>query len=102
MRIWYLSIIDSSKQPNYFELFNEGAKTIARPGVDVEFHGMPTGTYGDLVPAEVVRYAYVMSLNIQFILDNVLRAQEEAFDVFAIGSVQDLGLEEARSLSNIH
>jgi Asp/Glu/hydantoin racemase len=37
----------------------------------------------------------------QLILDNALRAQDEGYDVFAIGSVQDPALEEARSLVNI-
>jgi allantoin racemase len=101
MRIWYQSLIDSSKLPSYFVRLNERAATIARPGVTVEFHGMPSGIYGDHVPAQVVIYPYVMSLNIQFILDNALRAQSQGFDVFAVGSIQDPALEEVRSLVDI-
>lgn len=101
MRIWYQSLIDSSRLPSYFVRLNERAKTIARPGVEVQFNGMPGGIYGKWVPAEVVIYPYVMSLNIQFILDNALRAQAQGFDVFAVGSIQDPGLEEARALVEI-
>ncbi len=41
------------------------------------------------------------ALHTQFILDNALRAEAEGYDVFAIGSVQDPVLEEARSLVDI-
>lgn len=101
MRIWYQSLIDATHLPSYFDRLKERSRTIARPGVEVEFHGMPTGLYGTHVPSDVVIYPYVMSLNIQFILDNALRAQAQGFDVFAVGSVQDPALEEARSLLDI-
>ncbi|MGE0314333.1 MAG: aspartate/glutamate racemase family protein [Lautropia sp.] len=101
MRIWYQSLIDASHLPSYFDALKARSATIARPGVDVEFHGMPSGLYGGRVPSDVVIYPYVMSLNIQFILDNALRAQAQGFDVFAVGSVQDPALEEARSLLDI-
>ncbi len=101
MRIWYQSLVDASNQPSYFARLEARAATIARPGVEVEFHGMPAGVYGSHVPSDVVIYPYAMSLNIQFILDNALRAQARGFDVFAIGSVQDPALEEARSLVDI-
>lgn len=101
MRIWYQSLIDSARIPSYFERLKERATTIARQGVEVAFHGMPNGIYGQHVPAEVVIYPYVMSLNTQFILDNALRAQAEGYDVFAVGSIQDPAMEEARSLVDI-
>jgi allantoin racemase len=101
MRIWYQSLVDASHQPAYFARLKERAATIARPGAEVAFTGMPAGVYGGRVPSDVVIYPYVMSLNIQFILDNALRAQAQGFDVFAVGSVQDPALEEARSLLDI-
>jgi Asp/Glu/hydantoin racemase len=101
MRIWYQSLIDASHLPAYFDKLRDRATAIARPGAQVEFHGMPAGLYGSHVPSDVVIYPYAMSLNIQFILDNALRAQAQGFDVFAVGSVQDPALEEARSLLDI-
>ena len=101
MRIWYQSLVAGGRAPSYFEGLAERAQLIARPGVEVHFESMPQGVYGPHAPAEVVIYPYLMSLHIQFILDNALRAQAEGYDVFAVGSVQDPGLEEVRSLLDI-
>lgn len=101
MRIWYQSLVDGGRVPSYFAGLAERARKVARPGVEVRFAGMPEGAYGAHVPADVVVYPYLMSLHVQFILDNALRAEAEGYDVFAVGSVQDPGLEEARSLLDI-
>ncbi len=87
--------------PGYFGGMAERARAIVRPGVEVSFHGMPDGTYGKHSPAEVAAYPYLASLHTQFILDNALRAEAEGYDAFAAGSVQEPGLEEARSLIDI-
>jgi Asp/Glu/hydantoin racemase len=101
VRIWYQSLFDGGRMPAYFEGLKARAKSVARPGVEVHFHGMPEGVYGGRVPSDVVIYPYLVSLHVQFILDNALRAEAEGYDVFAIGSVQDPGIEEARSLVDI-
>jgi allantoin racemase len=101
MRIWYQSLFDGGRMPAYFEGLAARARLIARAGVEVQFVGLPEGVYGGRVPSDVVIYPYLMSLHTQFILDNALRAEAQGYDVFAIGSVQDPGLEEARSLVDI-
>ncbi len=101
MRIWYQSLVDGGRMPSYFDGLAERARKVARPGVEVRFAGMPAGVYGTHTPADAVVYPYFMSLHIQHILDNALRAEAEGYDVFAVGSVQDPGLEEARSLLDI-
>ena len=101
MRVWYQSLVDSGRMPAYFDGLKARAAKVARPGVEVEFFGMPADTYGGKLPSDVVVYPYLMSLHIQFILDNALRAEAEGYDVFAVGSIQDPGLEEARSLVDI-
>ncbi len=101
MRIWYQSLVDGGRMPSYFDGLAERARKVAWPGVEVHFASMPDGTCGKHVRAEVVIYPDLMSLHIQFILDNALRAEDEGYDVFAVGSVQDPGLEEARPLLDI-
>jgi allantoin racemase len=101
MRIWYQSLVDVGRMPSYFDGLKTRAAKVARPGVEVEFHGMPAGTYGEHTPADVAVYPYAMSLHVQFILDNALRAQSEGYDAFAIGSIQDPALELARSLIDV-
>lgn len=101
MRIWYQSLVDTGRTQSYFDGMAARAKTIARPGTEVHFAPMPQGVYGSHVPAEVVIYPYMASLLNQCILDNALKAEAEGYDVFAVGSVQDPALEEARSLVDI-
>lgn len=101
MRIWYQSLVEMGSAPGYFAGMKDRARAIARPDVEVTFHGVPDGTYGKHPAANVVIYPYLASLHTQFILDNALRAEAEGFDVFAVGSVQEPGLEEARSLIDI-
>lgn len=101
MRIWYQSLVDSGRVPTYFAGLEARARTVARPGVDVRFVGMPAGTYGNHAPADVLIHPYLATLHDQTILDAALEAESGGFDVFAIGSVQDPALETARSLVDI-
>jgi allantoin racemase len=101
MRVWYQSLFDSGRMPSYFDRLTARAREVGRPGTEVNFFGLPAGTYGGRVPADVVVFPYLMSLHIQFILDNALRAEAQGYDVFVVGSVQDPGMDEARSLLDI-
>ena len=101
MRIWYQSLFDGGRMPSYFEGLKTRAHKVARPGAQIDFVGMPAGAYGNAVPADVVVFPYLASLHMQFILDNALRAEDQGYDVFVVGSVQDPAMEEARSLLDI-
>jgi allantoin racemase len=101
MRILFQSLIEAGRAPEYFTGMQARAAAIARPGIAVDFVGMPEGVYGSWTPAEVVKYPYMAAFSTQLILENALRAEAEGYDVFAIGSVQDPALEEARSLLDI-
>lgn len=101
MKILFQSLIEMGRTPAYFSGMQARAATIARPGVQVDFVGMPAGIYGGYAPSQVLKYPYVAAMTEQFILDNALRAQAEGYDVFAIGSVQDPALEQARALVDI-
>lgn len=101
MKIWYQSLFDAGRVPAYFDGVKKRVGGIARPGTEVHLHSMPEGVYGDHTPAECVIYPYIASLHAQIILDNARRAQKEGYDVFALSSVQDPAIEEARSLLDI-
>ena len=101
MKIWYQSLFDAGRVPAYFDGVRKRVGAIARPGTEVHLHSMPEGVYGGRTPAECVIYPYIASLHAQIILDNARRAQAEGYDVFALGSVQDPAIEEARSLVDI-
>ena len=85
MRIWYQSLTEESGLPVYFDGMRERARRIARADTEVDFVGMPAGTYGGKAPADVVVYPYLMSLHHQSILDNAYTAQQRGFDVFVLG-----------------
>jgi allantoin racemase len=101
MKIWYQSLFDAGRLPAYFDGIRKRAASIARPGTEIHLHGMPEGIYGTRTPAEVVVYPYLAALHGQVILDNALLAEKEGYDVFALGSIQDPVIEEARSLVDI-
>lgn len=101
MRILFQSLVEAGRTPAYFSGMQERAGRIARPGVTVDFVGMPEGIYGKYTPADVVKYPYMAAFSTQIILENALRAEAEGYDVFVVGSVQDPALEEARSLLDI-
>lgn len=101
MRIRFQSLIEAGRTPDYFAGMQARAATIARPGVSVDFIGMPEGIYGPYTPAEVVKYPSMAAFSTHQILENALAAEAAGYDVFAIGSVQDPGLEEVRSLLRI-
>lgn len=101
MRVWWQSVFDSGRIPAFLEGLKSRAGSIARAGAAIDFHTLPQGIYGNRVPADVMIYPYLVSLHTQFLLDNALRAEAEGYDVFALGTIQDLGLEEARSLVDI-
>ena len=101
MKIWYQSLFDAGRIPAYFDSVRKRVPTVARPGTEVHLHAMPEGIYGGRPPAEVVVYPYIAALHAQVILDNALRAQAEGYDVFALSSVQDPAIEEARSVLDI-
>lgn len=101
MKIWYQSLFDAGRLPAYFQGIRERAAAMARPGTRIDLHGMPEGIYGERTPAEAVIYPYIASLHAQVLLDNALRAEKEGYDVFALGSIQDPAIEEARSLVDI-
>src|SRR5205823_10790966 len=98
MKIWYQSLFDAGRIPAYFDGVRKRLATVARPGTEVHLHAMPEGVYGTRTPAEAVVYPYIASLHAQIILENGLRAEAEGYDVFALSSVQDPALEEARRL----
>jgi len=101
MKIWYQSLFDAGRIPAYFEGVRKRVATVARPDTEVHLHAMPEGVYGARTPAEAVIYPYTASLYAQDILENALRAEAEGYDVFALSSVQDPALLEARSLLDI-
>jgi len=101
MRIWHQSLVDLTQAPAYERALRVYAERVARPGTEVAIHGVRPGTYGSWPTAVGVKHIYLMHLFKIQLLNNVQTAAEEGYDAFAIVTLQDPGLREARSLVDI-
>ncbi|MBO0830308.1 MAG: hypothetical protein J2P24_21245 [Streptosporangiales bacterium] len=101
-RIWYQSLTDLEQLPGYARQLAEHAAASARPGTEVDVHGVAPGTYpADVTPIDVLRFpAAEYFLNVQ-VLRNALRAESAGYDAFAVGCFFDPVLTELRSAVDI-
>jgi allantoin racemase len=101
-RIWHQGFIEMQSVPAYGPALERHLAAICGPDTEVVIHGLRPGTYTPYSsPAEITRYAYVMHLHVNQILDNVRQAEREGFDAVGIAILQNPGLREARTLVDI-
>ncbi|PZC41062.1 MAG: Asp/Glu/hydantoin racemase [Chloroflexi bacterium] len=98
INIWYQGYLEISSIPEYQKLLQEHVKTIEDDHTTITINGMPPNFFKDTSPAEVTRYASSSMVFSNQLLKNALRAEEEKFDGFAIGMIQNLALNEINSL----
>lgn len=101
-RIWHQGFIEMQTVPAYGPALERHLAAICGPDTEVTVHGLRPGTYTpDSSPAEITRYASVMHLHVNQILDNARQAERDGFDAVAIAILQNPGLREARTLVDI-
>jgi hypothetical protein len=84
-RIWLQSKTDLAKLPGYVSILTDHAKTICGPDTVVDLHGVAPGTFpAGTSPNEAARYNWLGELTTQQIVENVMRAEREGYDAFAI------------------
>lgn len=102
MRIWHQGLIEMQTVPAYAAALKGHLSAVASPATTVDVHGLIPGTYTpESSPAELAAHAYLMSLHVHQILDNVRRAEQEGYDAVAVTVLQDPGVREARTLVDI-
>ncbi len=98
MRLWYQSA-SSYRYEETWELYGktleEQCKRAARPDTEVYVTGLP------VMMREIDRYKSVTYFHKAQMLKNMLKAEEEGYDVFVIGCTTDTGLEEGREMLKI-
>ena len=99
--IWYQGYLEVNSFPEYQALLMEHVKTMQTKDTSISIHGMPKDFFLDTSPAEVTKYASSSMAFSNQILLNALKAEEQGCNGFALGTIQNLGLIEARSLINI-
>ena len=98
MKLWYQSASSYRYEPvfdEYGKVLEEQCGKAARPDTEVYITGLP------VMMREIDRFKSVTYYHKVQMLNNMLRAEKEGFDVVAIGCTSDTGLEEAREMLNI-
>ncbi|MCF8077925.1 MAG: aspartate/glutamate racemase family protein [Desulfobacterales bacterium] len=98
MKIWY----QSASSYGYEPVFDEYGKTllkqcsrVIRPDTEIHLEGI------EVMTRDVENYKSLQYFQNAQIMNNMLRAEKEGYDAFAIGCTLDVGLEEGKSLLNI-
>ncbi len=94
MKIWYQSGLSFERFKSYQKYLREYLQVVADPGVQIELHGTTKGGTG-------IEYRFAEYFFTREILENSLKAEQQGFDAFTIGTTNDAGLYQAREVLNI-
>lgn len=103
MRIWYQGLIPRNESSAaYYASMEAHAAALVRPDTTVEFHGMPEHIYPrGYGPAEFTRYLAGEWVEVCAFAGMVLEAERAGFDAVMIGTLQEPGLQLARTLTDL-
>lgn len=101
MRIWHQSFTVLDDVPHYRDALQRHFAAQVGPGTSIDLHGMAAGTYPSDYPGTHIGYAYLSGLHREQFVHAALRAQDEGYDAFLIGTIPDTGFEEVRTLVDI-
>jgi Asp/Glu/hydantoin racemase len=101
MRIWHQSTTEIDSLGVYKETLIKHAKAVLGNDVSLSVHGMPDGRYHGRAPSDALGNPMLHHVILEPILSNVLRAEEEGYDAFVIGSFSEPFLRELRSAVDI-
>jgi allantoin racemase len=102
MNIWWQSTVEYAKHPSFVAALQRHAARIASPGAEVTFRGMDADLGHGLPQADLIRSPAVFSrVVIPLFFRNLLKAQEQGYDAFIIGTFAEPALRELRSLAEI-
>ena len=101
MRIWHQSFTVLDDVPHYRDALRRHFDAQVAPGTTIDLHGMAAGTYPSDYPGTHIGYAYLSGLHREQFVQAALRAQDEGYDAFLIGTIPDTGFEEVRTLVDI-
>lgn len=102
MRIWYQGLISvNDTTAAYYGSMDRHAAQVSRPGTQIEFHGMPDNIYPTgYGPAEFTRLLAGEWVEVCALSRMVMEADRSAFDAVIIGTLQEPGLQLARTLTD--
>jgi allantoin racemase len=101
MRIWHQSFTVLSDLPAYEAALSAHFAKLARPDSEIVMHGMHPGTYQTNYPGTDIRHRLFQYMHgFQFIA-GALEAEKQGFDAYAIMTIPDVSLIEARAAVDI-
>ena len=101
MRIWYQSMTELDRLPDYADVLRAHIRSSSADDVRIELVGLAPGTYGGRAPMETLRYPLGFHRALSQVLDNVITAESQGFDAFLMGSFVAPFLREARCAVDI-
>lgn len=101
MRIWFQKHTVEGRMPLLDRWYEEHFSRIVRAGTTVDVHTLPPEAYPKSLPEGVVRFGAVEIFFSQYFARQAVEAERQGYDAFVIGTSQDPGLREARSLVGI-
>lgn len=101
MRLWFQKHTVEGRLPELDRMYRSHAVEILGPDIEVSFGTLPRETYDAELPEGYVRYGALESLFAGHFAAQAVAAERSGHDAYIIGTSQDSGLAEARSLVGI-
>lgn len=101
IKIWFQKHTVAGRLPLLDQWYEEHLNRVCRPGTTIDIHTLPAAAYPKAIPEGVVRYGAVEIFFSQYFARQAYEAERQGYDAFVIGTSQDPGLREARSLAEI-
>lgn len=94
MKLWYQNVSNIDVRPEYKAAMTKYVNSVADPGTVIECYGSPTGLGGE-------EYNSIRYFDVNWVLNNAIKAERNGYDAFIIGNTLDAALQEARELVDI-
>lgn len=101
MKLWHQSFTVLGDLPGYEDAMRAHLGKVLRPDTEVVFHGQAPGTYPSNYPGTDIGYGYTFWIHGNQWIAAGRAAEEQGFDAFAMCTLPNPMLREARSLIDI-
>lgn len=101
IRIWHQSVNELSRIAAYKQGIEAHARSFLGTEAQVEVHGLPEGTYGELSPSDALGNAYTYHRLLSPLVEMAVEAERQGYDAFVMGSFSEPYLREMRTAVDI-
>jgi allantoin racemase len=100
-RIWFQKHTVEGRLPLLDSWYRQHFNELIAEGTTVDIHTLPADAYPATLPEGAVRFGAVETFFSGYFAQQARAAEEAGYDAFVLGTSQDPGLREARSLTGI-